>query len=113
MGSLFSKNTILVVGLAAFVGIVGWYVLKGSPASESLLVTENVAGAPNEEERDLVATLLQLKAVSLDGTIFSDPAFQSLVDYGIEIVPEPVGRANPFAPLIDQQPIVPNATSTR
>lgn len=111
MGSLFSKNTILVIGLAGFVGIVGWYVLRGAPASDALLVTEQVA-APNEAERDLVATLLQLRTVTLDGTIFSDPAFQSLLDYGIEIVPEPVGRTNPFAPLPTSAAPVPNAPAT-
>lgn len=100
MGSFFSTKSLLIMGLAAFVGMVGWYTLRGSASPDALLVTENVGtGAPNEAERDLVATLLQLRAIGLDGTIFSDPAFQSLVDYGIEIVPEPVGRENPFAPL--------------
>lgn len=107
MGSMLSKKTILVMGLAAFVGMVGWYVLRGTPAPDTLLVTETAA-APNEAERDLVATLLQLRTVTLDGTIFSDPAFQSLLDYGIDIVPEPVGRANPFAPLSGTAPLVPN-----
>jgi hypothetical protein len=109
MRSIFSAKSLLVMGLAAFVGMVGWYTLRGSSSPDALLVTENVGtGAPNETERDLVATLLQLRAIGLDGTIFSDPAFQSLVDYGIEIVPEPVGRENPFAPLPGTQ-IAPNA----
>ncbi len=113
---MLSKNTILIVGLAAFLGIIGWYVLRGSPGDDALLVTQQVAtGAPNEAERDLVATLLQLRDVSLDGTIFTDPAFQSLVDYGIEIVPEPVGRSNPFAPLPGNTlvaPLPPTQTQT-
>ena len=103
----------MIIGLAAFIGIVGWYVLRGDTNSGSLLVTEQVAVAPNEAERDLVATLLQLRAVTLDGTIFTDPAFQSLLDYGIEIVPEPVGRENPFAPLPGKPALVPNEPATR
>ena len=50
-------------------------------------------------DSDVVTILLQLRAVSLSGTIFSDAAFTSLKDFGSQIVPEPVGRANPFAPL--------------
>ncbi len=108
MGGLFSKNFIIVIVLAALVGIVGWYVLRGNTGSAPLLVTERPVS--NEAERDLVATLLQLRAVTLEGAIFSDPAFHSLIDYGIEIVPEPVGRTNPFAPLLTSPiPQVPNA----
>jgi len=116
MQSLFSTKSLLIIGLAAFVGMVGWYTLRGSSAPDALLVTESVgSGAPSEKERDLVATLLQLRAIGLDGTIFSDPAFQSLVDYGIEIVPEPVGRENPFAPLqsATSAPLLPAGSGVR
>jgi hypothetical protein len=64
----------------------------------ALLVTEDLTQA-TESDRDIVNVLLQLRAVTLSGTIFTDPTFMTLQDFGSEIVPEPVGRPNPFAPL--------------
>ncbi len=93
-------NKAFIGGLAVIVIIGAWFFLGGEPApQENGLVTETFTSPATEEERDLVATLLQLKAVELNAAIFSNPAFQSLKDFGSQIVPEPVGRPNPFAPL--------------
>jgi hypothetical protein len=82
---------IMVVILGA-----AWYGLTATSAPPPILQTDNPAGSGNEE---LVATLLALRAVTLSGTIFTDPVFMSLQDFGVEIQPEPVGRPNPFLPL--------------
>ena len=95
--------------LAIVVAIAAWYVLGGGSGDEQLLVTENFATPASQAEKDLVATLLELRSVTLDGTIFSDPVFKSLKDFGSQIIPEPVGRPNPFAPL--SSPSVPKTTS--
>ncbi len=50
-------------------------------------------------DQDLVALLFELKSIRLDNTIFQDPLFQSLHDFGQGLVQEPVGRQNPFAPF--------------
>ena len=84
---------IIVVLLAAAV----WIGLSSGSSSSSLLTTETVD--QNSPDQDLVQTLLALRAVKLDGAVFSDPGFQSLKDFSTQIVPEPVGRPNPFAPL--------------
>ncbi len=98
------KNNKLAVGtLAVLVAVGAWYFLGGSGGGEPVLVTEDLSAPSSQVERDLVATLLQLRSVSLDGTILGDPTFQSLKDFGSEIVPEPVGRENPFAPLESQK----------
>lgn len=99
MLDLIVRNKIAVGGLAIVIAIIAWYVLRDAGGvQENLLLTENIA-AGSEADRDLVATLLQLRTVSLSGTIFSDPIFQTLQDFGSQIIPEPVGRPNPFAPL--------------
>lgn len=95
-------NKFTVGGLALVVAVGAWYFLGGSGGKEGVLVTENFATPVSQAEKDLVATLLQLRSVNLNGTIFSDPAFKSLKDFGSQIVPEPVGRPNPFAPLSSQ-----------
>lgn len=92
-------NKMTIAGLAVIIAIAVWYGLSNSGEVQDRLVTETFSSPTSEAERDLVATLSQLRTLTLDGTVFSDPAFQSLRDFGSQIVSEPVGRANPFAPL--------------
>lgn len=84
----------IILGASVVVAIGAWVVLS-EPPQEELTTT-----APVEEgiDKELVGTLLKLRTVSLTGTIFADPAFQTLQDFGTQIIPEPVGRPNPFAP---------------
>ena len=98
MTELLSRHKFAVIGIALVVAVVSWLALsQDTSGSSSLLSTETVSeGGPNAE---LISTLLALRAVKLDGTIFTDPAFTSLKDFSTEIVPEPIGRPNPFAPL--------------
>lgn len=97
------QHKILFAGLVIGLVAVAWYGLTQNPAPEPLLttVTPTGSGSPTQQSADqeLVATLLTLRAVTLSGTIFDDPAFMSLRDFGTTIVAEPVGRPNPFAPL--------------
>ncbi len=92
-------HKIIVVIISLLVAAFVWIGLSssGGSASGSLLTTEVVAN--NGPDADLVATLLALRAVRLDASLFTDPAFVSLRDYSTEIIPEPIGRPNPFAPL--------------
>jgi len=83
----------ILLGAAVVIALGAWYVLS-EPPQEELTTTSVESGV----DKDLVSTLLQLRTVSLTGTIFSDPAFQSLQDFGTQIIPEPVGRPNPFTP---------------
>jgi hypothetical protein len=87
----------IAAGALTVLILVGiWYGLTSSTAPAPILQTDNAVSA---SDQDLVATLLTLRAVTLSGTIFSDPVFMSLHDFGVQIQPEPVGRDNPFAPL--------------
>ena len=96
MLSLFTRHKIIaIIGVVVVVGALGWGLLGSSQPAPLLSVQDASAGA----DQELVSTLLQLRAVTLSGTIFSDPVFMSLKDFGRDIVPEPVGRPNPFAPL--------------
>lgn len=91
------SHKIMLVALAVLVAIGVWFGLTSATPSDSLLSTETVSeGGP---EQELVSTLLALRSVKLDGAIFTDPAFMSLKDFSTQIVPEPVGRPNPFAPV--------------
>ncbi len=105
-----SQNKMLVIGLVVLVaGCVVWFGVLGSGGNApALLTTERVADANVATDADLVAALKRLHAVTLSGSIFSDPLFASLHDFSTQIVPEAIGRDNPFAPLT----VVSPATTT-
>ena len=100
MENFFSTyRTPLLIALGIFLALLAaWWGLSGDGSSDPLLTAEDTSGSILSD-RGIVDTLLQLRAVSLSGTIFSDPAFASLQDFGTQIVPEPIGRPNPFAPF--------------
>ena len=95
-----------LVFILHIIWIVGgvWYGLSQGSAPAPALTTSTAGipagttGSPGAGQ-DLVGVLLTLRAVTLSGTIFTEPAFSTLQDFGTTIVPEPVGRTNPFAPL--------------
>lgn len=91
---------VFIIGILLVVFGV-WYGLSQSAPAAPLLTSSAPTGSPTIDNADqqLVSTLLALRAVTLNGSIFSDPAFLSLQDFSTTIVPEPVGRDNPFAPL--------------
>jgi len=78
-----------------------WYGFSGTSTNAPALSTASSAtgGAVNEEEKDIVTTLLQLRSVTLTGTIFASPVFHGLKDFSTDITQEPVGRVDPFSPL--------------
>jgi len=103
MRDFFSAHrTYVFAGIGLSIALVAWWTLfSGDGSPNTILTSEGATGASViSEERDLVDTLLQLRAVSLSGTIFSDPSFARLIDFGTQIIPEPVGRPNPFAPYV-------------
>src|SRR3989344_696149 len=91
------KHKLVAVGMVIVVAAGAWYFLSGSSDSGAVLSTEVPAVPPEAEE--LIRSLAALRAVTLDGAIFSNPSFQALRDFSTPITPEPVGRRNPFAPL--------------
>ena len=95
----FLKQNILAVSLVGILVLGGvWYVFSGDSTDDTVLTTESVSDAPSVVEKGIVDILLTLRSVSLSGTIFSDPAFDTLQDFGTQIIEEPFGRPNPFAP---------------
>ncbi|OGG45206.1 hypothetical protein A2673_02320 [Candidatus Kaiserbacteria bacterium RIFCSPHIGHO2_01_FULL_50_13] len=96
-----NKKIFIIGGIGIVVAGVVWYGMT-SETPTSLLTTTDVTGASSATERDLIDTLLALRAVTLNGSIFSDRAFLSLQDFGTQIITEPAGRSNPFAPLEPQ-----------
>ena len=73
---------------------------KSGPVSASTSPISAISGAAPIEAslgQDLLVALAKLDSTKLDTSIFSDPVFSSLKDFGVEIASQPVGRRNPFA----------------
>lgn len=108
MAILQNKILIMVLGSVLAAG-AAWYLFLRDTTPAPLLTTEDLTSTSGAD-KDVVETLLALRAITLSGTIFTDPAFVALKDTGTQIVPEPAGRPNPFLPL--EGTSGPAATST-
>lgn len=95
MMSLF-KNTKVMGGVVVVVALACIaYYYWGNGSGSSAVVTVDTSPASQE----LLQTLASLHSTKLDASIFSNPLFQSLTDFGVTIPPQPTGRGNPFAPI--------------
>lgn len=63
--------------------------------------TSTIAGGSSRFElsssREESITLERIKRIKIDKDVFSGDVFKSLVDFRTEILPEPVGKNNPFS----------------
>lgn len=71
-----------------------WYWWSSKP-SGPILVVEQASPLSG----DLLAVLGSLNTIVLDESIFDDPVFESLTDFGVTIPSQATGRRNPFAPF--------------
>ena len=100
MQFLSHHKLVIILGVVVVAAVAWWAISGGSAPSSSLVTNESAAGVGgNVADQNLITTLLALRTVKLDGAIFSEQTFKALKDFSTQIVPEPVGRANPFAPL--------------
>ena len=89
--SSFIQNTIILGGVLVLLGL-GYYMYTQDSGVETTDVSAQVAA----ESAAFLNRLNELKAIELDGSIFSDPRFISLVNYATPVLSEPIGNSNPF-----------------
>jgi hypothetical protein len=102
---LIRKN-FAVVGIVVIVVLAATlYVLMSGGSTTAVETTEGgalvaVQGADIEaqDDPDVLKLLLEMRAIKLDGRLFTSPAFRVLQDTGKEVIKEPQGRNNPFSP---------------
>lgn len=94
----FKDKKILVVGGVLLALIAGTYFyFSGYTAT-----TTDTVSAPEETitgNQEVLRLLTELRSISLENDLFSDQAFQTLQDFGVNLESQPVGRSNPFAPI--------------
>ncbi len=112
-GKSNTRNLLVAAAiLLACIGAAYFYLTRDTVSDTDLLVGIPITG-PESIDGDLLSTLRELKRLSLDEKIFSDPSFKSLIDHSRPLPPQTSGRLNPFAPLESTQTVFSTSTPTR
>lgn len=96
INALKRYQNFIIIALVIIAGVVAYSIFFTKEDTSPLVVSGPVT---TPVEQDLIQLLGDLKAITLDTSIFISPAFQSLADFGQDLITEPVGRTNPFAPF--------------
>lgn len=100
---MFKNNKIILLALLGIVAFAGYHYMfkKDAPAVNSDLVADSATDDSGQSAigKDLLITLSKLRSLNLDDNFFKDPIFNSLNDFSVPIVPQEVGRNNPFSPI--------------
>lgn len=96
MKDFYEKNKTTVLGLVVLVVLAwGYFTYFGGSSSAPLTAVPSDAAISG----DLLTVLGSLHTIKLDNSIFTDPVFLSLSDFGTTIPPQTPGRSDPFAPI--------------
>ncbi len=86
--------TLIIVTLAVAAGA---YWLVGTGKDEQPALTASTS--QNAAQTQFQVLVSELKPISFNTAIFSDPNFTALVDITTPVTPETPGRIDPFAPI--------------
>lgn len=105
------KKILIALGILIVVFVA--YRMFFAKAPEAPLSSETPSGLP-AEDGDLLSLLLQLKSITLSSDLLTDPTFVTLQDFTVKLVPEPVGRRNPFAAIgaVESMPTASTSTAS-
>jgi len=120
------KNILIFAAIAIVLILIAVFIMNSSSSNQASLVTSNtslpstnastttdnsISGA-SASTQIFLNTLLNVKNIKLNVDIFSDPAFTSLHDSSILLVPDATtGRINPFAQFGAGDSAVPNGAA--
>lgn len=101
---IFKKyKTILLITAIVVMAFIAYTFTFDNYKNDSLLTSDSNSESSDSTgvgiENDLLTLLLDVRSIKLNGSVFTNEVFKSLEDFGQDIVPEPVGRENPFAPV--------------
>ena len=97
---------VIIIALAGYSLYSAFFAGRGDRGS--LLSTR--PGVSEEDVligKEFLTTLLELRSLDLDESIFSDESFTALEDFSQEVEPQPAGRPNPFRE-IGSDPVILN-----
>jgi hypothetical protein len=92
-----SRTTILYGSAAiVFVG-AAYYFSTGNQVTQTQIVTEVANSEASQAEQQFITLVNKVDPITFDLSIFSNPRFVGLRDMTTPVVPETVGRKDPFA----------------
>lgn len=107
------KNILLIIVITVIIFVLYSTFIAGDETPSSFLQSEGVGGDKEAlVGKELLVTLLELRSLTLDESLFSDRAFVILRDFSQEVQPQAIGRPNPFSAIgTDVEPVNPSETS--
>lgn len=99
MITFIKQNKLLTIVAVIFIFGVAYYTFSSSGNSTQPVLSTSSDASSSAATQQLLVVLANLRTIRLDDTVFKDPVFLSLSDFGVVISPEAVGRRNPFAPF--------------
>lgn len=102
-GQIDKKTIAVFLCMVAVLVVFLFYSLSGRRPDSGEITTLPMSPLDSKLGRELLAALAKLRTTKLDMSIFDDPVFTSLKDFGVEIASEPIGRRNPFASFEEKE----------
>lgn len=87
------QNIFALLGIVVL-AVLGYYLFIQD--AELSLQNTSVNNQVAVETSEFLGKLSEIKAITLEGAIFKDSRFNTLLDSSQTVVPVPVGRTNPF-----------------
>ena len=92
------KNILIVLVIIVLIFALYNFFFVGKQSSDDPLSSTTPSGLDaSSPGNELLSLLQELKGIEFRTDIFNDPVFATLKDFGVTLVPQPVGRRNPFA----------------
>lgn len=93
------KNLLVVLAIIVVGAIVYFMISSEDDVTDATLGDGQTNSEATLEIEKILANTKKLDRYSLDVSIFTNPKFTSLKDFGVEIVDVGTGRPNPFEPV--------------
>lgn len=87
---------VITLGIAGFASFLGSDIFaESSPLTQEVPTTVPVSN----DGAVILSVLNEMNNIKLESEIFMNPMFLSLKDFTVNLIEEPKGRPNPFAPI--------------
>ncbi len=106
MNAIKENKGVLIIAVIAILLLTFYMMGNTNSQGGNILLSSQNALTENVDDRELLQLLIDMRNIRLDGAIFESDIYKSLQDFSKPIVPEPVGRTDPFAPLPKTEVIV-------
>lgn len=89
------KNLLIFLAIIA-TGAIGYYLYTQGNDPSAKASNDAINASITLQTESFLKSLNELKTISLDGSIFSDPRFNSLTSYTSPVQAQAIGRPDPF-----------------